>query len=208
MVDDTTQFNIIFFYRECALCRQFLDPEDVNSFLAVSACHPSPGRAEWKEIDWSHLLCIGHAAASRIGVFDELPGVYLVHPCCNNVIATPNNNRSFFDCCRALGPVLHETHAPLRLWPWSMSCVVYGPVLRAIISGTADLSPIRDKVRVRLDVFTVTKERSPAELSDMVLDYLPPELALTMDCLSDGKQCLRRLVKTRSPADSNVPFKS
>lgn len=27
----------------------------------------------------------------------------------------------------------------------------------------------------------------------MVLDYLPPELALTMDCLSDGKQCLRRL---------------
>lgn len=58
MVDDTTQFNIIFFYRECALCRQFLDPEDVNSFLAVSACHPSPGRAEWKEIDWSHLLCI------------------------------------------------------------------------------------------------------------------------------------------------------
>lgn len=112
MVDDTTQFNIIFFYRECALCRQFLDPEDVNSFLAVSACHPSPGRAEWKEIDWSHLLCIGHAAASRIGVFDELPGVYLVHPCCNNVIATPNNNRSFFDCCHALGPVLHETHAP------------------------------------------------------------------------------------------------
>lgn len=201
---------ILSFRNECALCREYLNPEDGTTVFAVSSGHPDPGRAEWREEEGLHLLYLGGTAGSRTcGQVGELPGMYLIHPCCNDVIATANRRRSLFDCLRSLGPVLHE-EAPTtqRTWPWSSSCVVYGPILGRIFSETmeadianahitvaetVDIASLRDILKTRLDVFDIIKARVPVELSDMILDHLPFKLALALDYVSCGSQCLRRL---------------
>jgi hypothetical protein len=216
---DPDSFDITFFNCQCALCNDLLDPKQVTLFVACSSSHPNPGRAEWRELGELRLLCLGHTAASQIGKFGELPGIYLVHSYCNDVIATAGRRRSLFDCFRALSPVLHEK-APTtrRIWPWSSSCVVYAPILRIVLSeiakinaanvdfvsadasngghGIADTTgaaSLQNILKLRLDAIHIIKKALPAELSDMVLDYLPWELALALDHLSGGKQCLRRL---------------
>jgi hypothetical protein len=194
-------FDITFFNCQCALRNDLLDPKQVTLFLACSSSHPNPGRVEWRELGEVCLLCLGHTAASQIGRFGELPGIYLVHSYCNDVIATAGQRRSLFDCFRALSPVLHEKAPTIRrIWPWSSSCFVYAPILRIVLSeiakidtanadtvsadtsngdhGTASLQNI---LKLRLDAIRIIKKALPAELSDMVLDYLSWELALTLD---------------------------
>jgi len=192
---ENTDLSITFFAPGCALCHQHLDATDVKSFFAVSACHPNPGCAEWRELDGLRYLCIGRAAADTIGIYGELPGVYLVHSYCEYTVATTLQRRSLFDCIRALGPVLHEAPSPPRAWPWSRSSTVYAEALHAIISDT-DMDTIHQKVAMRLRVMKiVTRTRLPLELIDLILDYIPLELALTLYILSGGSRssCLRRL---------------
>jgi hypothetical protein len=129
----------------------------------------------------------------------ELPGVYLVHPCCNDVIDTANKRRSLFDCLRALGPVLHEEGSPLqRTWPWHLSCAVYAPIVHDILSNpigndTADTALIESRLNIRLKCINLVKKRLPTESIDSILDYLSFELALALDRLSGGRRCLHRL---------------
>lgn len=193
-----------FFLAECILCRQSLNPENVDSFLAVSSCHPCPGRAVWKEEEGLQLLCIGRVAASKVRVLGELPSIYLVHSCCSAVIALAKRRRTVFECFRALNPVLRTGTPPtLRAWPWSSSCAVYAPALRKVLLEAADaegsaaeaacLKILQAKIQMRLYAVQTIKERLPLELLDMILDYLPFELALALDSLSKGSRCLRRL---------------
>lgn len=188
-----------FFYCECAFCREFLDPENVDLFLAVSSCHPNPGRAEWRVVGELRLLCLGHTAASNISKSDKLPGMYLFHPYCNDVFATADQRRSLFECFRALSPVLHEdVPNTQRVWPWHSSRDLYTPILTAILSDVARTDPIpiasvQRKLGKRLKVFGIAKENLPSELTDMILEYLPVELALALEYLSGGSQCLVRL---------------
>jgi hypothetical protein len=198
MVDNDA--SIPFFDSECALCRQPLDPQDVTSFFAVSSCHPNPGRADWREEEGLRLLCLGHIAASGLlKTTSTPPSVYLVHPCCNDVIATANKRRSLFDCLRALGPVLHEEGLPSqRTWPWPSSCAVYAPIVHDVLSNPdachiADAALIRLRLNRRLQRINIVKKWLPTELVDSILDYLPFELALALDRLSGGRRCLHRL---------------
>ncbi|KAF2864701.1 hypothetical protein BDV95DRAFT_624400 [Massariosphaeria phaeospora] len=197
-LDNHTDF--CFVDSKCALCRQFLNPQDVTSFLAVSFCHPNPGRAEWREADGLRLLCLGYTTASSImRTMGEPPGVYLVHPCCNAVITTANKRRSLFDCLRALGPVLHEEGSPpQRIWPWPSSCAVYAPIVHDILSNpvgndTADTALIESRLNIRLRCIKIVKKNLPTELVDLILDNLPFELALALDRLNGGRKCLQRL---------------
>ncbi|KAF1352630.1 hypothetical protein EJ07DRAFT_183379 [Lizonia empirigonia] len=57
----------------------------------------------------------------------------------------------------------------------------------------ACLKILQAKIQMRLYAMETIKERLPPELSDMILDYLPFELALALDSLSKGRRCLRRL---------------
>jgi hypothetical protein len=186
MVENTNNYDSTFFISECALCRQSLDPQDLKSFFAVSPCSPDPTCARWDESE--STLYVGDTAADRTIRIGELPNVYLVHRCCNEIVSATNNRRSLFDCCRALRPVLLEPPIHVRHWRWPLSCTAYAPVLRDIISGTADLDPVRNKVELRLEIFRKTTERLPAELVTMILVDVPFELALTLDYLAHGKQ--------------------
>jgi hypothetical protein len=106
---------LIFFARECAFCRQPVDLEDDKSFLAVSNCHPNPGRATWE----SPHLYIGRVTAI---VGHGKPGVYLLHPTCIDIIKTPDPTikcKLYFDCVCALEPILREGDTSPRTWPWS-----------------------------------------------------------------------------------------
>ncbi|KAL5372901.1 hypothetical protein DPSP01_013130 [Paraphaeosphaeria sporulosa] len=185
--------KITFFDPECALCRKHLDPEDGTPFLAVSSCNPNPACAKWKELDGLRFLCLNRTTASSASKkFGELPGIYLIHPYCNDIIATAKRKRSLFDCFRALHPVLHkEAPAAERTWPWSSSCIVYGPILRSILSGT-DATDI-SFLKIRLEVFRNIREKVPADLVEMILDQLPFELSLALDYLSGGSRYLVRL---------------
>ena len=185
---------------ECALCRHLLDPQDVTSFLAVSSYHPDPGRADWREMEGCDWFCIGHTAASCTIKTTGLPGLYLVHTFCSDIVKTANKSRSLFDCLRALGTVLHEESSPpQRTWPWPSSCSVYAPIIRDILSkpvnsGIADTAPIQSKLKRRLERTKTVKKSLPTELVDSVLDYLPFELAIALDRLTGGKEsCLHRL---------------
>jgi hypothetical protein len=216
---DPDGFDITFFNYQCALCNGFLDPKQETLFLACSPSHPNPGPAEWREVGGLRLLCLGHTAASEIGRFGELPGIYLIHLYCNGILPTAGRRRSLFTCFRALSPVLHEKAPTIRrIWPWSLSSVVYAPILRIIlwetakidaanadtvsadasngdqaIANTTGTASLQNMLKLRLDTICIIKRVLPAELSDMVLDHLPWELALALDHLSGGKQCLRRL---------------
>jgi hypothetical protein len=184
--------NRPFYIAECALCLQDLETEDVESFLAVSPCHPNPGRAEWREVEGLRCLCVGSVAANEVTILGELPSVYLIHPYCNAVITAADRHRTVFQCFRALGPILDgETPPTLRTWPWPLACTVYALVLHNNSNKEA-ASMLQTKVQMRLHGIIVVKERLPLELSDMILDYLPFELALILDSLS-GRRCLNRL---------------
>ena len=193
--ENTNRLSTTFFVPECALCRQYLNAEDAKSFHAVSACHPDPGVAEWREIDGLRFLCIGRALATNISKFGELPGVYLVHSYCEYFVAATLQRRSLFDCIRALGSVLHGALSPPRAWPWSRSSDVYAEALRAIILDSANLGTIHDKVAMRLRIMKIVKLQLPLELCEMILALIPFELALVLDHLSEGSRfsCLRRL---------------
>ncbi|KAF2023515.1 hypothetical protein EK21DRAFT_94849 [Setomelanomma holmii] len=162
--------------------------------------------AEWEEREGYRLLCFGKTVAScTFRKAGELPGIYLIHPCCNDVIAGSNLHRSLFDCFRALGPVLHEEELPMeRAWPWPLSCEYYGLIVHDILSDpfgnkTGDTTLLRSKlderlkIWMRLEVFELVKKNLPTELVDSILDHLPFELALALERLSGGGQCLRRL---------------
>lgn len=193
-----------FFHSTCSLCRQNIDAGDITSFLAVSACQPDPARATWKEVDGLPLLCVGRVAAKKTATFGELPSVHLVHLCCYTVVAIVEKHRTVFDCFRALSPVLRsETPSTPRAWPWTSSCAVYAPILRKVlleatntgnpIGEAADLKGLQVKIQSRLHVFAWIKTKLALELSEMILDYLPFELALALDNLSGGAHCLLRL---------------
>lgn len=200
MVVSLNPTKFTFVDSECALCRHLLNPQDVISFLAVSSCQPDPGQADWREIEGCDWLCIGHTAASSTIKKPGLPGLYLVHAFCNDIVKTAHKSRSLFDCLRALGTVLHEESSrPQRTWSWPSSCVIYGPIIRDILSNPvycriADTAPIRSKLKTRLERTKTVKKSLPAELVDSILDYLPFELAIALDRLSGGeKGCVRRL---------------
>lgn len=195
---DPTKFTFV--DSECALCRHLLNPQHVTSFLAVSSCHPDPGQADWREIEGRNWLCIGHTAASTTIKRTGLPGLYLVHTFCNNIVNRANKSRTLFDCLRALGTVLHEeTFRPRRTWLWPSSCEVYAPIIRDVLSkpnncGIADTDPIQSKLKTRLERTKIVKKNLAPELVDSILDYLPCELATALDRLSGGgKSCLHRL---------------
>ncbi|KAF2022865.1 hypothetical protein EK21DRAFT_119318 [Setomelanomma holmii] len=91
-----------------------------------------------------------------------------------------------------------------RAWPWPLSCGYYGPIVHDILSDpfgdkTGDTTLLRSKlderlkIWTRLEVFELVKENLPTELVDSILDLLPFELALALERLSGGGQCLRRL---------------
>jgi hypothetical protein len=176
-----------------AVCHEHLDPDDGTPFLAVSSCNPNPACAEWREVDGLRFLYLNRTIASKVGkVCGQLPGIYLLHPYCNDIVATATKRRSLFDCFRALHLVLHEEAPTLeRTWPWFPSCTKYGRILSSILSGT-DVTEI-SFLEKRLEVFCDIKDKVPAELADMILDQLPFELSLALDYLSGGSGYLARL---------------
>jgi hypothetical protein len=183
MANSDENHDYTYTHLNCSLCRESIDVEDVESFLAVS-CSSDPGGASWKVLQGMRYLCIGRAAASTIQRSDRPPGVYLVHPYCNGIMPSASRRRrSLFDCIRDLGPNLNETIVP-RDWPWKKSATVYAPVIRAIISGRAKFGPVKQMVKLRLHACKRIKQRLPLELFDMILQWLPLELALALDCVS------------------------
>jgi hypothetical protein len=60
-------------------------------------------------------------------------------------------------------------------------------------NGDHGAALLQNILKLRLDAICIIKKALPAELLDMVLDYLSWELALSLDYLSSRKQCLRRL---------------
>jgi hypothetical protein len=193
MDNDTSDFDSTFFICECALCRQPLKPQGADLFFAVSSSHPNPEPAVWKEDE--RLLYVGSTKASMVCRSGEVPGVYLVHRCCSDIIMA-SNCRPLFDCLRALGPVLNESPTQLRSWPWLSSCATYAPVLRAIFSRTdADLETVQRKIGIRLTIFKRTMNWLPCELLEMVIDHIPLELAISLDYFSGRgiSLCLHRI---------------
>jgi hypothetical protein len=179
-----------------------VDVADVDTYLAVSACHPNPGYAKWRtDEEEARFLCLGHVAATNYGTIGDKPGLYLIHRCCNDVIADVRSARSLFDCVRALGPILQENLQTIqRTWPWTFFSNLYAPILRSIFSKTtgtktAAIESIRNKFEKRFRVITAMKKYLQLELSDMILDYLPCQLAVSLLALSGEEPCFQRLRK-------------
>lgn len=169
----------------CSLCLEPVDLQDVNSFLAVSSCS-GPGRANWSTFGGMHYLCIGRTAATMIQRSGKLPDLYLLHPYCNSVMPPISAcRRSLFSCIRDLDPTLNETTKP-RDWPWRKSSRTYAPALRAVISGLPEFQLVKQMVELRVRAFKCVTERLPLEIADMILDYLPVELAVALSCISAG----------------------
>jgi hypothetical protein len=191
---------LLTFYNPECLCGQSVDAEDVPSYLAVSSCHPHPGHATWRaDEEGSRFLCLGNVAAWNVRDYGELPGLYLIHQCCYEIIAGVHGVRPLFDCFRALGLVLHEI--PLTIQPsipWPFFFTVYAPILQVILSTTTKAKPAVKKSILRIfeeqiPFMNALKGHLPPELSNMILDYLPCPLAIILDHLSGGTRCLRRL---------------
>ena len=183
MANSDEDYYYTYTHLNCSLCRESIDVEDVDSFLAVS-CSSGPGGASWKVLQGMRYLCIGRAAASTIQRSDRPPGVYLVHPYCNSIMPSASLcRRSLFDCIRDLGPNLNES-IMRRDWPWKESGQVYAPVLRAIISDSAKFDPVKRIVKIRSHACERLRQWLPLELFDMILQWLPLELALVLDCVS------------------------
>jgi hypothetical protein len=196
MANSDENYNYTYTHLNCSLCRESIDVEDVDSFLAVSSSS-GPGGANWMVLQGMRYLCIGRAAASTIQRPDRLPGVYLVHPYCNGIMPSDSLcRRSLFDCIRDLSQNLNETIMP-REWPWQKSSTVYAPALRAIISGSAEFGPVKHLDQHRLLFCERIKQRLPLEIFDMILQWLPLELALVLDCVSAKKITLSSLRRLR-----------
>jgi hypothetical protein len=122
------------------LCREYINPEDVTLFVPVSFCHPDADHAPWRNPEEDRLLCVGHAAArNNVKKFRKTAGIHRVHTRCKHGIPTVNNRRMVFNCLVALGAILREeVTASQHTMSWSLSCVIYVPLLRRIISKTAN----------------------------------------------------------------------
>jgi hypothetical protein len=205
---DTSLVSITFYNRDC-LCGQPVNAEDVNSYHAVSACHPDPGLAEWREDkEGSRFLCLGHVAAGNMRKFGESPGLYLIHRCCNDIIATDYGVRSLFDCFRALRPILHESPPPIQhIWPWSSFCALYAPILRNIFSKTTEtkIDVMVSKSDKFLQVITIMNKHLPRELSDMVHHHLPDQLATILPCFTLKQGQFERPLKVLTAMKKHLP---
>jgi hypothetical protein len=162
----------------CAFCRQPLHVTS-ESFLAVSACHPEPGQAEWVD----GLLRIGSVTA-RLALGE--PNIYLLHPRCVGIVKNEVGHQSYFNCARALQPILRKE--PLRYAsPYKQPTADYALVLRAIISGSPVNAPeLQKELHECLEIVDILKHQLPIEIIVMILGYLPLELALMLGCLSYG----------------------